>query len=160
MVKHDFIMKAVNKLDKSFGPSGSTAGIVLFSIGVIITFSNFLGLILILLGAFLGFTFTCTEVDFDTRRIKFTEKLFGIIPTGKWVRIELGMKIGIKESNITWRTFSRSNRSIDTDVTDFRLILFDADDKEIMPVKKTNSLESALAERKILCNKLELSELN
>lgn len=153
-------MKLINKLDKSFGPAGSTAGIVLFSIGIITSFTSLLGLILILLGAFLGFTFTCTEVDFETKRIKFLEKLFGVIPTGKWIKIETGMKIGIQESSATWRTFSRSNRSTDTTVSDFRLILFNADDQEIMPVKVTNSLESALAERKILCSKLELSELN
>jgi hypothetical protein len=70
------------------------------------------------------------------------------------------MKIGIKESNMTWRTFSRSNRSIDTDVKDFRLILLDAEDQEIMPIMKLNSLDSAIAEQKILCDKLEISELN
>jgi hypothetical protein len=152
-------MNSINKLDKSFGPSGSTAGIVLFSIGVILTFSNFLGLILVLLGALLGFTFTCTIIDFETRQIKFTEKLFGIIPTGKWIKIDSGMKVGIKESNATWRTFSRSNLSTETTVNDFRLILFDADDHEIMPLKKLESLESAITERRILCNKLELSEV-
>jgi hypothetical protein len=154
------VMKSISKLDKSFGPSGSTAGIVLLCIGVIVTFSNLLGLILVLLGAFLGFTSTCSIIDFDLKRIRFTEKLFGILPTGKWVKIEPGMQIGIKESNITWRTFSSGNRSIDTDVNDFRLVLFDADDREFMPVKKMNSLESALAERKILCNQLGLSEFN
>lgn len=151
-------MNSINKLDKSFGPSGSTAGIVLFSIGVILAFSNLLGLILIIVGALLGFTFTCTIIDFETRQVKFTEKLFGIIPTGRWISIEPGMKIGIKESNITWRTFSRGNRSTDTTVNDFRLILFDADDQEFMPLKKLDSLESAISERRILCNKLELSE--
>lgn len=153
-------MKSINKLDKSFGPAGSTAGIVIFSIGVIVSFTSLLGLILVLLGALLGFTFTCTIIDFEGRRIRFTEKLFGIIPTGKWIGIETGMKIGIQESNATWRTFSRSNRSTETTVNDFRLILFDADDHEIMPLKKTNSLESAIDERKILCSKLELRELN
>lgn len=152
-------MNSINKLDKSFGPTGSTAGIVLFSIGVILTFSNLLGIILIILGALFGFTFTSTEVDFDLKRIKFSEKLFGLIPTGKWIKIDNGMKVGIKESNATWRTFSRGNRSTDTTVNDFRLILFDADDQEIMPVKKTDSLESAITERRILCNKLELREI-
>ena len=153
-------MKTANKLDKSFGPSGSAAGIFLFVIGAVTTFTSLFGLILVLLGAFLGFTFTCTSIDFETGRIRFSEQLFGIFPYGKWIKTETGMKIGIKESNVTWRTFSRGNRSLDTDVKDFRLILFNAESQEIMPVKKTTSLADALAERKLMCDKLGLTELN
>ena len=153
-------MKTSNKLDKSFGPSGSSAGLFLFITGVATTFISFFGLILVILGAFLGFTYTSAIIDYGSRRIKFSENLFGIIPTGKWIRIEKSMKIGIKESNMIWRTFSRSNRSLDTDVKDFRLILLDAEDQEIMPIMKLNSLDSALAEQKILCDKLEISELD
>jgi hypothetical protein len=153
-------MKTSNKLDKSFGPSGSSAGMFLFITGVVTTFFSFFGLILVVMGAFLGFTYTSAIIDYSFRRIKFSENLFGLIPTGKWIRIEKSMKIGIKESNLTWRTFSRSNRSIDTEVKDFRLILLDAEDQEIMPIMKLNSFESAITEQKILCNKLEISELD
>jgi hypothetical protein len=153
-------MKTSYKLDKSFGPSGSSAGLFLFITGVVTTFFSFFGLILVVLGAFLGFTYTSAIIDYSSRRIKFSEHLFGLVPKGKWIKIEKSMKIGIKESNMTWRTFSRSNRSIDTDVKDFRLILLDAEDQEIMPIMKLNSLDSAIAEQKILCDKLEISELN
>jgi hypothetical protein len=153
-------MKTSNKLDKSFGPSGSSAGLFLFITGVVTTFFSFFGLILVVLGAFLGFTYTSAIIDYSSRRIKFSEHLFGLVPKGKWIKIEKSMKIGIKESNMIWRTFSRSNRSLDTDVKDFRLILLDAEDQEIMPIMKLNSLDSAIAEQKILCDKLEISELN
>ena len=153
-------MKTSNKLDKSFGPSGSSAGLFLFITGVATTFISFFGLILVVLGAFLGFTYTSAIIDYSSRRIRFSENLFGFVPTGKWIKLEKSMKIGIKESNMIWRTFSRSNRSLDTDVKDFRLILLDAEDQEIMPIMKLNSLDSAIAEQKILCDKLEISELN
>jgi hypothetical protein len=153
-------MKTSNKLDKSFGPSGSSAGLFLFITGVVTTFFSFFGLILVVLGAFLGFTYTSAIIDYSSRRIRFSENLFGFVPTGKWIKLEKSMKIGIKESNMIWRTFSRSNRSLDTDVKDFRLILLDAEDQEIMPIMKLNSLDSAIAEQKILCDKLEISELN
>jgi hypothetical protein len=153
-------MKTSNKLDKSFGPSGSSAGLFLFITGVATTFTSFFGLILVVLGAFLGFTYTSAIIDYSSRRIRFSENLFGFVPTGKWIKLEKSMKIGIKESNMIWRTFSRSNRSLDTDVKDFRLILLDAEDQEIMPIMKLNSLDSAIAEQKILCDKLEISELN
>jgi hypothetical protein len=153
-------MNTVNRLDKSFGPSGSSAGIFLLIIGVITAFTSLYGLILVVPGVFLGFTNTSVIIDYSARRIKFSENLFGIIQTGKWITIETGMKIGIKESNLKWQTFSRGNRSIETDVCDFRLALVDAGNQEIMPLKKTDTLDSALAERKLLCNKLGISELD
>jgi hypothetical protein len=149
-------MKTTNTLDKSFGPIGSTAGYFLIIAGIIATYTSLFGLILVALGALLGFTSTCTIIDFDNKRIKFSEILFGILPTGKWIPIVPGMTIGIKESKITWTGYSRSNRSLDIDNKDFRLILFDAENTEIMPIKKTDSLDSAIAEQETLCNKLEL----
>jgi hypothetical protein len=54
-----------NKLDKTFGPVGSLAGIFLF----------IAGLIIVLIGAFVGFTSTMTLVDFVKRNFK-TKKRF------------------------------------------------------------------------------------
>lgn len=56
------------------------------------------------------------------------------------------MKIGIKESNLTWRAYSMGNRSLDIVNKDHRIILFDSENKEIMPIKKTRSKESAIIE--------------
>jgi len=66
------------------------------------------------------------------------------------------MKIGIKKSKKLWRTYSRSNRTLDMEITDFRIILYDSKDKLIMPLKKTNSIESAKVEQVILGNQLGL----
>jgi hypothetical protein len=145
-----------NKLDKSFGPVGTSAGIFLFIIGIITLYSSWFGLILVLLGAFVGFSSTSTIIDSDNRRVKFSNNLFGIIQTGKWIFVSQDMKIGIRESNVTWRAYSRGNRSLDIDNKDFRLVLLDSENQEIMTLKKTDSLQSAKAELEILCNKLAL----
>jgi hypothetical protein len=145
-----------NKLDKSFGPVGTSAGIFLFIIGIITLYSSWFGLILVLLGAFVGFSSTSTIIDSDNRRVKFSNNLFGIIQTGKWIFVNQDMKIGIRESNVTWRAYSRGNRSLDIDNKDFRLVLLDSENQEIMTLKKTDSLQSAKAELEILCNKLAL----
>ena len=145
-----------NKLDKSFGPVGTSAGIFLFVIGIITLYSSWFGLILVLLGAFVGFSSTSTIIDSDNRRVKFSNNLFGIIQTGKWIFVNQDMKIGIRESNITWRAYSRSNRPLEIDNKDFRLVLLDAENQEIMTLKKTDSFVSAKAELGILCNKLAL----
>jgi len=122
-------MKTNNLLEKSFGPVGTSAGVLMFIVGVIATFNSFYGLILVFWGAFIGFTSTSTLIDFDRRRVKFSNNFFGIIRIGNWINIESDMKIGIKKSNKVWRAYSMSNRTLDIESKDFRIILYDSDDK-------------------------------
>ena len=145
-----------NKLDKSFGPVGTTAGIVIFVVGIITTFSSFYGLILIVLGAFVGFTSTSTFIDFEYKKVKFSNNIFGFISTGKWILIASSMKIGIEESNVTWSAFSQGNRNLDIEQKDFRIVLFDSDNRDILTLMKTDSMESAKIKLEKLCNQLEL----
>jgi hypothetical protein len=148
-----------SKLDKSFGPSGTFAGYTIFIIGLITTYSNLGGLILVLVGAFMGFSSTSTLIDLDKKRIKFSNNLFGFIKTGKWIDIDPTMKIGIKESNVTWTTFSRSNRSIDTVKKDFRIVLCDSTETEIMEISKSKSLETVMVQLENLSRQLGLSAI-
>jgi hypothetical protein len=148
-----------NKLDKAFGPVGTTAGIVLIVAGLITIFTSLLGLILIVLGAFVGFTSTNTFIDFELKRIKFSNNIFGIMSFGKWIPIEPLMKIGIQESEVTWRTYSSGNRVMDVEDHDFRIVLFGADDQEIFQIKKMKSQEAAETEVDSLCSQLGLSRI-
>lgn len=145
-----------NKLDKSFGPVGTTAGIVIFVVGLITIVSSFYGLILIVLGAFVGFTSTSTFIDFEQKRIKFSNNIFGFISIGKWIPVEPTMIIGIQESNVTWSAFSQGNRNLDIEQKDFRIVLFDSDNRELMTLLKTDSMESAGVEMERLSNQLGL----
>ena len=138
-------MTIKNTLDKVFGPVGTSSGIFLIVAGLIITYFSFTGLILVLTGAFVGLTSTCTFIDFDKGRLKFSFNLFGIVPTGRWVRIQSDMKIGIKKSNKVWRSYSRSNRILEIAGNDYRLILYDGKGREIMPVQKFDTIDSAKA---------------
>lgn len=148
-----------NKLDKSFGPAGTSAGMFLFITGLILTCFYFSGLILVLIGAFVGFTSSSTLIDYNTKRVKFSNNIFGIIKTGKWLQIDPSMKIGIRESNQTYRAYSMGNRTLDVTQKDFRLILFDFQKKEMVPLKKTDSVLSANIELEIECNRLGLSRI-
>jgi hypothetical protein len=134
-----------NKLDKSFGPVGASAGFVLFVAGLVITYFSFLGLILIIIGAFIGFTSTSTTIDFDKRKIKFSDNLFGIFEIGKWIKVEPEMKIGIKKSNIGWVSY---NVNIPRDFVnkDYRVVLYDSLNQQIMEIKKNKSLDAAKQE--------------
>jgi hypothetical protein len=136
-------MTAINKLDKTFGPTGTSAGIFLFAAGLIITYFSLTGLILVLTGALIGFTSTSTSIDFDKKRLRFSSNIFGIIPIGQWIFIRSDMKIGIQKSNKLWRTYSRSNRILDITNKDYRLVLYDSNGKEIMPIQKSDNFDSA-----------------
>ena len=147
-------MLTKNKLDKSFGPVGTSAGSLLFIAGLIVIYNSLYGLILILLGAFVGFSSTCAIIDTEKKRIKFSNNVFGIIQTGKWIQIEKTMKISLKESNKTWTTYSRGNRALDIENKDYRISLFDVNNNEIIEIYKNDSLDSAKVKLESLASQL------
>lgn len=152
-------MKTTFKLDKVFGPIGGPAGIFLFVAGLLITYFSLTGLILVLMGAFVGFTSTSTLIDFDKRKLRFSTNLFGIIPIGQWVFIQSDMKIGIKKSDKVWRGYSRSNRTLDISNTDYRLILYDSGGRAVMPIQKLDQIDSAKTNLDKLSKQLGLGVL-
>jgi hypothetical protein len=152
-------MTVNNKLDKSFGPVGSFAGILVFVAGICSLFFSLYSLFLVLIGAFVSFSYSSVLIDFDKKRIRFSNNLFGIIKTGQWFNVKPDMKIGIRQSNKAWRSYSGGNRSLDIEMLDFRLALYSSDGKMITPIKKTNSLNSAKMELEMMCKQLNLSAI-
>lgn len=132
-----------NKITKPFGPAGTTAGLSIFTIGLVYTFYSLTGILLIVVGAFIGFTYELTFIDIEKRKIKFSTMLFGIIPAGKWIYITTGMKIGLEKFNRGFRTYSRGMRTNEVVLKERRIILFGADNKKIGPVKRLKSSEDA-----------------
>lgn len=145
-----------NKFEKSFGPVGSFAGLVLFFVGIFITYFHLTGIILILIGAVLGFSSTSTLIDFENKRIKFSNNIIGVIKIGKWLTIDSTMKIGVRESRLTWPGYSWGNRPIDIENNDYRIVLLNSDNFEIMPIKKFNTREVANEEIESIGNRLGL----
>jgi hypothetical protein len=148
-----------NKLDKSFGPVGTFAGMIVFIAGLIATFSSLYALILVFIGAFIGFTSTSTLIDYDKKRVKFSNNLLGVIHTGNWMDIDPDMKLGIKKSDLTWTAYSRTNRTLDINNQDYRIILYDAGNRKIMPIKKFTNPDSAKEELDKLANQLGIKLL-
>lgn len=135
-------MKKNHILEKSFGPIGSSAGILLFFIGLFATYNSLYASILILIGALLGFSTQTTKIDFDRKRIRYSTNLFGFIGTGHWMAVEPTMKFELKKSKKSWRGYSRGNRTLDIDQVNWRIILCDSGGKEMLPVKNTFSPET------------------
>ena len=148
-----------NKLDKSFGPVGSFSGILVFIAGMASVYYSLYAVILVLIGAFLGFTYSSVEIDFDGKRVRFLNNLFGIIKTGQWISVNPDMKIGITKSNRIWRSYSGGNRSLDIVNEDYRLVLFNASGKKLMPVKKVDDLNVARKELDNICEQLKICKM-
>jgi len=146
----------INKFDNPFGPAGSWTGIFLFIAGIIYTYFSSIGLILVISGAFIGFTYVSTVIDVNKRRVKHVHNLFGLIPIGRWIKLEYGMTIGLKKQHRGFRTITRGH-SLDTHISDIRIILYSLDNKHILPLKKFNSIESAKKDIEIISHQLELN---
>ena len=153
-------MKKNYRLDKSFGPTGVIAGIILLIVGIILTPFYVSGLFLILIGSFVGLSSTSTIVDYENKRMKFSNNLFGIISVGKWVAIENNMKVGIIKSKKTWRSYSRGNRTLDITNNDFRILLYDSENRQVMPIKKVDTMDIAKKEMEEIAENLGLSSNN
>jgi len=152
-------MKTINKLDKSFGPVGSFAGIIVFLAGLGSMYFSWFSIILVLFGAFVGFTYSSTEIDFDQKRVRFLNNLFGIIKVGTWINVKPEMKIGIAKSRKIWKTYSGGNRELEIENEDYRLVLYDSLGRKLMPLSKTGDLITAETDIQAICSQLSIRRL-
>lgn len=126
------------RFDKTFGPTASFAGIIILAAGLYASVMSLFGVILVVIGAYLAFTNTSTTIDFENKRIRHTSNLFGIIRTGHWIDIEPDMKLGYIKKKKGYRTYSRSNRTLDIRIQTRTLFLLDELNKPIIPLKKSS----------------------
>ena len=134
-----------NKLERTFGPFGSSTGFFLFLGGLLATYYSLTGLIIVFIGAFVTFTSTSAIIDTSKKRIKHSSNLFGIIPCGKWVHIQPGMKLGLGKSHKGYRAYIMGTQPIGIHVNDIRIYLYGTDNKKIMPLQKFDNYSSAKA---------------
>lgn len=149
-----------NKLDKVFGPFGSSTGFFMFLGGIIATYFSLSGLVIVLVGAFVSFTTTSTLIDTTNKRVKHSNNIFGFIPLGAWISITPEMKLGLKKSHLGYRAYIRGTQPIDIHKNDIRVFLYNGDNKQLMPLKKFSSFETSKAGIKELGSILELNILD
>lgn len=136
-------MKRTYPLDKIFGSMGTTVGFVLGLAGLYASFQSLWGLLLLVLGAFMGFSSTATEIDFQNQRARFVNKIFGVFPVGKWIALVSDMHLGLRPTKRVHTTYSRSNRTLRQEERDFRIYLYDRNGTELFPIKKNASAQAA-----------------
>ena len=152
-------MRKTYTFEKAFGPVTPFSGYIIFVVGLVATYSSYIGIFFVLLGAFIGFTNSCTTIDFTNRKARFSNHIFGIIKLGKWLDIDDNMSVGLKKSNKTYRTYSRSNRIHDISVKQVKIYLFDSNGNSIMPLKNVDTINSSDKEIVDLSKKLGLTTL-
>ena len=84
-----------NKIYNSFGPFESFAAKVVFISGCAAVWFSISAIMLILGGAFFGFTYFCTTIDIEKHRVRSGDVLFGIFRTGRWINIKPDMTVGV-----------------------------------------------------------------
>ena len=150
-------MKTKHKLDKPFGETGTTVGYVLLIAGIIASFNSLFGLTLVILGAFIAFTAKYTIVDTGKKKVKSSDHIFGLIPTGKWIDLTPDMKLGLNKSHKAYRVYSRSNRQLDIHHNDIRIVLYNSEHKSLLDIRKFKDREVATRELEKLSKELKLS---
>ena len=144
------------KLDRTFGPFGASTGFFMTIGGIFMMYYSMWGIIAILIGAFVGLTSTSTIIDWNNKRIKYSNNFFGIFKTGPWISIEPDMKLGIRKSSKKWQAYSRSNMPLSLAFQDYRISLYSANNKIIVPIMKTKTYDAAKKEASILSSRLGL----
>jgi hypothetical protein len=170
-----------NKIDKVFGPLASEIALFtcvilipfyiwVFHIKRFLHFDNIVDILfgviwvfLIFLGLFIGFTTTCTQIDFTQKRVKFYTKLFGIIPAEeKWIYVTPDMKLRLKKKrkrvfyNRSQHLYGRHGSYRIVEPPDWRIILYDKANMEIAHIKKFKNAKNAEAELKKMSDLLDL----
>lgn len=148
-----------NKLEKSFGPFGTSTGIFMFLGGTVATYYTLIGPIIAIIGAFVAFTSESSFIDIENKRIKLSNNLFGFISVGKWTEINPGMKLGLKRTHRGYRAYIRGTQPVNIHNNDIRIYLYGSDKKQILPIMICKEHESAKNELSKLSTLLGLDTL-
>jgi hypothetical protein len=152
-------MKVNYKIDQPFGPVAASAGVFIFIAGIAVTYFSLAGIIFIIAGAFVGFTYSSTSIDLDGKKIKYDDVYFGLIKTGKWTKIEDNMLLGVKQNHLSWRAHSRSNRPLLIKENNYYIVLLNSNQTEIAPIYKATNSDKVRQELESLSLKLGLKTI-
>ncbi|MFH1296173.1 MAG: hypothetical protein ABIJ04_02730 [Bacteroidota bacterium] len=153
-------MRSIYRLDKSFGPGGSFAGLILVIVGLVLIPFYWTGSILIVIGAFAGFTGSGCEIDVKNRRVRPCHLLLGIFKTGKWRAMDSFQTIRVVRTIRSFRTFSLSNRAMNTTQEDYRVVLEAGTPQSRLEMQKFKTREEALLEARKLADLLGIQMLD
>ena len=144
-----------NKLDNSFGKSGTIAGFVLLIAGLFLI-RTVSGVFLILLGSFFSFSHSGVSIDTEKRTIHIYSKIMGLFKSGGYKDLKNFDHISVIHNKRISRTFSQSNRITTLEEYDYRVFLISPNKRVKVAVKKCDTIEEATKEAKILSQVIEI----
>lgn len=145
-----------NKIDKVFGPSGVFSGYVLMAVGVISSFFYLEAIVLVLFGAYTAFSSSGTVIDTEEKKVKHYFSHFGLLNAGKWIALDNFLAIKISKSNVSYSTFSRSNRQTNMKKIGYRISLAGQSQKKDIPFQHCKTIEDAKNEAEKYSKELDL----
>jgi len=149
-----------NKIYSSFGRFESFAAKLVFIFGCAAVWFSLQAILLIIGGAFFGFTYFRTTIDVEKHRVRSGDVLFGIFSTGRWIDINPDMTVGVIKWEKELRILSWTNRSISVPENDFLVVLFNPNGKKLLTLNKRASLELANDELFNLSDLLNLRRIS
>lgn len=134
-----------NRLGKTFGPQLSFSGWILLIFGAFFI-TDVMGMLLVVLGLFLGSMTDGVLIDFDQRRIKRYSSPFGFNLPGRWEEIEQHSGLVVIPFRKEYAVLSRSNLRNATVISDYRIFLTSHNQKPRYPIKACVTKEDAISE--------------
>lgn len=144
-----------NRLGKSFGSSFSFSGWILCIAGILLTYNSIYCLLLIIPGAFIAFTDSSVIIDFDSKKIFYSNNIFGILKFGKWFSVGTDSTLKVVRNKSGTRMHSLGNRTIDLRGKSYKLILSNRK-KDIIPLKLSNNLNELKKDADYISNRLNV----
>ncbi|MFQ3676076.1 MAG: hypothetical protein SNJ64_05995 [Endomicrobiia bacterium] len=112
-------MKIKNKLNYIFGDTGRVIGILIFIVGILISFYSWVGITTFIVGGFLAFTHTATKVDFYTKTITYLSYFFGFIPYGYKLNISDSMEFSILKNDNKFTVVLKNGEIVVSEIKHF-----------------------------------------
>ncbi len=134
-----------NNLGKTFGPQLSFSGWILLIFGIFFI-TDVMGMLLVVLGFFLGSMTDGVLIDVGQRRIKKYSSPFGLNLTGRWEEIQEHSGLVVIPFRKEYAVLSRSNLRNATVTSDYRIFLTGPNHKPRFPVKACPTKEDAITE--------------
>ncbi len=134
-----------NRLGKTFGPQLSISGWILLIFGVFFIM-DVMGMLLVVLGFFLGSMTDGVLIDVSQRRIRRYSSPFGLKLPGRWEEIGPQSGLVVIPFRKEYAVLSRSNLRSATVTSDFRIFLTNHNHQPRFPIMACQTKDSAISE--------------
>ena len=134
-----------NKIEKTVSGPAIFIGVASFIVGIVslITSHWIAGAIGIIIACFLFFSYSGIQINTQKRIVKPYNCWFGIYKTGKWKTLETYTGLTLVPMKRGYTVYSRSNRSVTSEETEFRVYLLNKAHKPALAIKRCKKREEA-----------------